>query len=551
MDFFKKNLNYPVYLYVSLGLFTLIVYVTGLFPETTVDSAKYAAVSREIYESGDFIHLKIHGEPYISKPPLLFWFGAVFFKIFGVSIFAFKLPNLIYSFLGIYSTYRLGRLVYDKRTGIRSAILYLSCEAFFLFNMDVHTDLLLTTNIIFSVWQFAEYLDRRKTLNFFLGFLGAGLAMMSKGIIGLAVPVIAVGGYLIVKRDFRTLFSPIWLAGLPVLLFILYPTLKGLWDQFGVQGFKFFFWSNVVDRIQGDYTGGRHDYSFSFHTLAYIFLPWSMFAYLAFVKDFREWWGSRFSIRNYKCIYLYSVIIIFGLIICVSSQQAPHYLLPAIPFIAIVTGRFMVDITASDQNPKTYKWMLILRNAIIALLWPMVIIMIVYFFPTRSLLIWIPVLILFFLLVSSLLSLKTKIQKLIVPLFITILTVSFVANTTYMPSALKYHGPIQASYKYNRIADDNSVLYTYSYGQYETFFYPKNRSLLVHDREELETVLSEKSSWFITSEEGLNDIRAIDETIITEKYTFPYKKLTNVSIRFLNPKTREGELQNFYLLKIR
>ncbi len=551
MDFIRRNLNNPIYLYVCLGTFTLIVYVTGLFPETTVDSAKYAAVSREIFESGDFIHLRIHGEPYISKPPLLFWFGAIFFKIFGVSIFAFKLPNLIYSFLGIYSTYRLGQLIYDKRTGIISAILYLSCEAFFLFNMDVHTDLLLTTNIIFSVWQFAEYLDRRKALNFILGFIGAGLAMMSKGVIGLAIPAIAVAGYLIMKRDFRTFFSLRWLAGLPILALILYPTFKGLWDQFGIDGFKFFFWSNIVDRIQGDYSGGRHDYSFFFHTLAYVFLPWSLFAYFAFVKDFRAWWQNGFSIQNYKCTYLYSVVIIFGLIICVSSQQAPHYLMPAIPFIAIITGRFMNDVSFTGQYPKTYKWMLIVRNIIIALIWPMAIIMIVYFFPTRSLLIWIPVLILFLLQVGSFLSLKTRIQKLIVPLFVTILTLSFVANTNYMPSALKYHGPIQASYHYNSIAADNSVLYTYGYEQYETYFYPKNRSLNVHDKEELKNVLSEKSSWFITSEAGLNDIRAFDETIITEKYTFPYKKLTNISVRFLNPKTREGDLKNIYLLKIR
>lgn len=551
MAFLKRNLNGPFYIYVSLVIFTLLVYVSGLFPETTVDSAKYAAVSREIYESGDFIHLKIHGAPYNQKPPLLFWFGALFFKIFGVSIFSFKLPNLIYSFLGIYSTFRLGQLIYDKRTGVIAAILYLSCEAFFLFNMDVHTDMLLTTNIIFSIWQFAEYLDKRKTVNFILGFLGAGLAMMSKGVIGLAVPVISVGGYLLMKRDFRALFSPKWLAGLPILLLVLYPTFKGLWDQFGIGGFKFYFWSNIVNRMRGDYTGGRHDYSFFFHTLIYIFLPWSVYAYTAFVKDFRFWLKKGFSVNNYKTAYLYSVVIILGLIICVSSQQSPHYLLPAIPFIAIITGRFVNEISFTDQYPKTYKWMIILRNIQIALLWPLVIIMPVYFFPTQSLLIWIPVLILLFMLVYTILKLKTKIQKLIIPLLISILAVSFVGNTNYMPSALKYHGPIQASFHYNRIADDNSVLYTYDYGQFETYFYPRKVSLKVHDKEELEKVLSEESSWFITSEAGFNDIRAFDETIVTEQYVFPYKKLTNISVRFLNPKTRAGELQKIYLLKIR
>ncbi len=139
MAILKNKIQGITYLYIFLATFTLIVYITGLFPETTVDSAKYAAVSREIYENGDFIHLKIHGEPYDQKPPLLFWLAAITFNIFGVSIIAFKLPNLLFTFLGIYSTYRLGLLIFDKRTGIIAAVIYTTSEAMFLYNMDVHT----------------------------------------------------------------------------------------------------------------------------------------------------------------------------------------------------------------------------------------------------------------------------------------------------------------------------------------------------------------------------------------------------------------------------
>ena len=89
----EKNL-YPL-----IFAFIILVYITGLFPETTVDSAKYASVSREIVESGDVLHLKIHGEPYMQKPPLLFWLAAISFKLFGVSMFAFKLPTLLFSIL--------------------------------------------------------------------------------------------------------------------------------------------------------------------------------------------------------------------------------------------------------------------------------------------------------------------------------------------------------------------------------------------------------------------------------------------------------------------
>lgn len=537
-------------LYLILALFVLAVYIAGLFPETTVDSAKYAAVSREIYETGDFVHLKIHGEPYLQKPPLLFWLAALFFKIFGVSIFVFKIPNLLFTFLGIYSTYRLGCLIYNRRAGIIAAVIYSTSEALFLYNMDVHTDALLTANIIFGTWQLAEYLDKRKPLNFILGFTGIGLAMISKGVIGLAIPVISVSGYLIAKKDFRKMFSVSWLAGLPILLIILYPTLRGLYDQFGMEGLKFYFWSNNIGRIRGEYTTSGPDYFFFLHTFAYIYVPWSLYTYISFVKDFRYLRANRFRFTNAKTAYCYSVIIILAIILTISSQQSPHYILPVIPFSSIITAKLINDVSNSDLYPKTYKWMLIIRNILIVLMWPMALIMLLYFFPTRSLLIWIPILLLLVLLVYSFLKLKTKIQKLIIPLLITILAVSFVANTNYMPPALKYHGPIQASYLYNRIAHEDSDLFTYDYPQFETYFYPKNISKIAY-KEQLENILSEGSCWFITTETGFNDIKSINKEIITEQHLFPYKKLTNLSLKFLNPKTRESSLQKIYLLKIR
>jgi len=539
-----------VFVYVTLAVFTLLVYILGLFPETTVDSAIYASVSREIFSSGDFIHLKIHGEPYLQKPPLLFWLAAIFFRLFGVSISVFKLPSLLFSFLGIYSTYRLGRLVHDRATGLIAALIYGTSEALFLYNMDVHTDMLLTSNIIFAIWQLAEYIEKRRALNFILGFIGVGLAMISKGVIGLAVPVFSIGGYLIAKKDFRTLFSVRWLAGIPILAIILYPALKGLYDQFGNEGLKFYFWSNQINRIQGDYTNNTADYTYVFHSLFLIFVPWSLYAYTAFVMDIRKWIANRYSLGNARMAYAYPAVIIMALIISVSHQQSPHYLLPTIPLISIITARCIRDVSFTDNYPRTYKWMKAAILITMALVWPLIFLMTLYFFPTRNLLIWIPLGILILLMIFSYLRLQSKIQQLLVPLLATILTAAFVSNAVYMPRALKYHGPIQACYAFNRLAGDNQVLYTYDFKQFETYFYPKEVSNFVNEGQ-LNKILSEGSSWFITSEKGYHDIRSVNDTIITQKQVFPHVSLTNVSFRFLNPKTREETLENIYLLKIR
>jgi len=141
-------------------------------------------------------------------------------------------------------------------------------------------------------------------------------------------------------------------------------------------------------------------------------------------------------------------------------------------------------------------------------------------------------------------------HKVLIPLVISILTFNFVANTCYMPSAVEYHGPIQASYLYNRIADDSSILYTYDYNQFETYFYPKNVSLKAENTD-LDRILTSESCWIITTERGYNELVKQGGESITQEYSFPYKKLTNISLRFLYPDTRESVLDNVFLLKIR
>jgi 4-amino-4-deoxy-L-arabinose transferase-like glycosyltransferase len=548
----NKNQAAQKWLYGILIALAVMVYITGLFPATTVDSAKYATLSREIYQSGNWLHLKICGHPYLQKPPLLFWLGAIFFHLFGVSIVAFKIPTLLFTFLGIYSVYRFGKLIYDEKTGRIAAVIYGISEAMFLYNMDVHTDALLTANIIFGTWQIAEYLDKRKLINYILGFMGIGLAMISKGFIGLVVPAISIGGYLLMKKDFRTIFSFRWIGGILILALILFPVLKGLYDQFGAEGIKFYFWSNNIDRIRGEYSDFQHDYFFSLHTLAYIFLPWSLYTFSAFVNDARQWAQNHFTLKNPKVVYNYAVIVVLLLVVSISSQQSPHYLLPAIPFIAMVTARFINEISTTNQKIKTQKLLFIFRNLIVFFTWPVIFVTVFYFFPVHQPIIWGILLLLLIFQIFSLFQLKTRLQKLLVPLMISIISLTFVSNTVYMPSALKYHGPIQASLLYDQLAQPQTPLYTYDYGLYETCFYPKRTSKMVESKEDLIHLLKNKTPfWLITTQKGLETILQQNSNEITQKYIFPYKKLTNLSLRFMNPKTRNRTLKKIYLLKIK
>lgn len=156
-------------------------YAAGLFVHVTRDASKYAALAREIYDTGEFINLKIHGEPYVQKPPLLFWLSALSFHLFGISDLAFKLPLLLFSFAGIFFTFKLGSALYDQKTGVLAALLTASSQISFLYNMDIHTDTLLQSLVTFSLWQFYLFLKNKKTHHLVWGLPGWDWPCSPKG----------------------------------------------------------------------------------------------------------------------------------------------------------------------------------------------------------------------------------------------------------------------------------------------------------------------------------------------------------------------------------
>jgi 4-amino-4-deoxy-L-arabinose transferase-like glycosyltransferase len=108
-------------------LFTLLalVYAVGLFvPLMDNDSAHHANIALHMYLTGDYVSLIDHHGAYLDKPHLHFWLCAFSYKIFGVNTFAYKLPSFLFSVLGVYSTFRLGKLLYNEATG-KLAALYL------------------------------------------------------------------------------------------------------------------------------------------------------------------------------------------------------------------------------------------------------------------------------------------------------------------------------------------------------------------------------------------------------------------------------------------
>jgi len=188
--------------YVTFYCLFGLIYFIGLFiPLMNNDSAHHAIIGLHMLLSGDYISLIDHGSDYLDKPHLLFWLSAISYHVFGITSVGFKFPSLLFSILGIYSTFRLGKLLYNKNTGRLAALILTSTYAFILSNNDVRMDAVLTACIIFSIWQLAEFSEKNRWQNLVLSSLGLALGFSTKGMIGAILPCLAIVIHLTYQLD--------------------------------------------------------------------------------------------------------------------------------------------------------------------------------------------------------------------------------------------------------------------------------------------------------------------------------------------------------------
>ncbi len=537
----QKN---KILLYI-ISLFLLVAfaaYFSGLFIDVTRDAGKYATAAKEIYQNGNFINLTVHGEPYDQKPPLLFWLGAIGFSIGGVSNFWFKFPIFLLILAGFYWAFRLGESLYNRKIGIVTAILLFFSLIYSLYSMDIHTDTPLQAFVTLALWQLFEFLKSGKNKNFILGFTGIGLAMLSKGPIGAAIPAFAVVGHIVLKKDFRQFLDYRWYLGIVLSLLIVSPALIGLMNQFGWNGIKFFFWENMAGRITGSYVQAINDPIFYFHNLLYQLLPWSVLFYISVFFEFKTLIKRKLVAGEY---FTLTGIWIYFIILNLATSQLPNYVFAIVPLMAVLASKWI--IISTEQLGKKYRIFFTTQNVIVASIWVLIFIIALYLFPFPKIYYWI---IVFAGVTSTIYIYKTNLApviKLVAPSAIAFACFIFLMNTYAFPYIFSFQAPPKAARYFTENAKEGEKLYNYKYGQYELFFYSEPQAALLHNFDEVKLVAGKKGNWIFTDDEGYQEIKKLG--LNSEKILEFQHLYLNRGGKFIPPKTRENVLYPMYLIK--
>jgi len=531
-----------LFIVIFIALVALWSYFAGLTIDVTRDAGKYATVAKEMFHSGDLIHLTIHGDAYDQKPPMLFWLGALGFAIGGISNFWFKLPVLLLVFAGFYWAFRLGKSLYNKRVGYLTAAFLAFSTFYSLYSMDIHADTPLQAFITLALWQLFEFIKTRKNKHWISGFTAIGLAMLSKGPIGAAIPAFAVVGHVLLKKEYRFLLDYRWYLGTVLAFVVASPALIGLMNQFGWEGIRFFFWENNVGRITGTYVQAVNDPIFFVHTLLYMFLPWVLIFFISAYLEFKTLLKNKFHSEEY---FTFAGIWIFFIIISASSNQAPNYIFSIVPLMAVLTAKW-ADIVL-EQQPGLSRIFKRVQNFVVVLIWTMTAGLTFYLFPLPGFYFWLVAIIAIAATLYSYKNLKEPEFRLILPSVLAFSVLMFLLNTHVFPYIFSYQAPPKAAGYFNENASETDKLYNYKYGQYELFFYSEPQATQLKTFEDMKKAAETKGSWIFTDDDGIKDFEALQlptDTIIEYRHLY-----LNRGGRFINPKTRDNVLQPMYLIK--
>jgi hypothetical protein len=353
----------PLLLWLALGV---VVVAGSLLDVMEVDAAQYATMARDMLHQPDKLKLYFRGQDYLDKPPLLFWLSALSFHIFGIHNWSYKLPSILAAVWAVYATFRYARLFNSLHVAHWAAFVLASSVAFLLMTNDVRTDTLLTAAVITAMWTGGEFLVTGRTAWLVWASVAVAMGMLAKGPMGFVAPAVVLGLQLLGDRRWKQLLDVRLLLIPVIVLLLLLPMLKGLYDQHGAHGIRFFFWEQSFGRITGENRWKDDSTVLYFtHELPWLLLPWTVFVLMG-------WWRAlKGSITGTERDHggPWGALLLF-VALSLSQFKLPHYIYPVLPLLAVYGARSLVEgLPVALAAVQRVLWLLLILLAMVLLGW--------------------------------------------------------------------------------------------------------------------------------------------------------------------------------------
>jgi 4-amino-4-deoxy-L-arabinose transferase-like glycosyltransferase len=384
----------------GLLLVCMLAFVPGFFalPPVDRDESRFAQASRQMFESvalppslrdperhrGGLLIPMVQDRERLNKPPLIYWLQAGSAAVLTLGrphadrIWMYRIPSLIAGIAVVLLTWRLGWLLFDARTGAVAGALVAVSPVFAWEAHQARADMVLVAWTVLAqamLWrifrgerpalQDAEpraaaktaapgHLDTRPSLKYALWFwIAIAAGVMTKGPITPMVIAFTALGLGLAYRRFRWMLELRPVIGVLIVFACVAPWVFGVARQVGWDVYI----ATITDEVLGRSLAPKEGHwgPPGYHTLLLpiLFWPGSLLTAAAIGLAWRGIFGPgggagalsrlRARLANVQTaepayIFLLAWIIPAWIIFEFVSTKLPHYTMPLVPAIAILSA---------------------------------------------------------------------------------------------------------------------------------------------------------------------------------------------------------------------
>ena len=308
---------------------------------------RWLAVADEMLRSGDWFHPTINAQPYFDKPLLSYWFIALLSKLVGgVSEWTGRIPSALAALLTLTAVVSIAKRLFSPTAALATGWALTATYSFVYWGRLAEADMWNAAFIVAATAWYLRFREKRSFVGYavFWGLCAAGA--QTKGLAAAIIPAMAAGTDMLLNRRLKLhcnlkswlgLLCGILLYSAPFLLETIFR------NDYEASGIALVFKENIV-RAVNPWDHNKEPFWCYFIYLPQLLLPLTPVFLLALFAGIRR--VVRKIADNDEKWLLLQIALIFLLFSCSRSRRV-YYILPAVPFCAILCGKFLSEVGES------------------------------------------------------------------------------------------------------------------------------------------------------------------------------------------------------------
>jgi 4-amino-4-deoxy-L-arabinose transferase-like glycosyltransferase len=338
----------------SLAVFLWLAASAWLRPLSLPDEGRYVGVALEMLWSGNWLLPTLDTLPYFHKPPLFYWLTAASLGTFGINAFAARLSSLLAATACALSLYHfLWR--WRGQAHARAALLVLLTAPFFyggaqFANMDMLVAACISGTILCAAHAVlgASQATRPSRPALAGAYALAALGLLAKGLIGIVIPAIVIGIWLVFVGRPWMILRLVWLPGVALFAGIGLPwflLMQARYPSF----FGYFFVHHHFERFAAQGFNNSQPFWFLVAVFAALTLPWSPFLVGA-ARAYPETDGRSRQVQALMWIWLIFTLVFFS----IPSSKLIGYVMVALPPLGALAAEGVLGAAGTRARARSW-----------------------------------------------------------------------------------------------------------------------------------------------------------------------------------------------------